>query len=82
MRFVLMGLATAVAVLASDPSHAQVRRSWCSEGHIGFGTLDCSFSTLEQCRASASGTGRHCTPNPAMARRPVDGRQSPRRSDY
>jgi hypothetical protein len=41
---------------------------------------NCGYATLEQCRASVSGVGGFCAPNPRYAQRPYDDdRASPRR---
>ena len=69
MRFFMMGLATALAVLAlSAPSgDAQTffSKRYCTfGGNNNSGEADCSYNTLEQCRASASGLARYCGENP------------------
>ena len=57
---VLVGVAV---MAAADPADAQNRR-WCTQRGAGsWGFPDCSYDTFEQCRASASGTGRFCTTN-------------------
>ena len=68
MRLVLIGLATLIVALAADvqSGSAQSSKRYCTQGG-GFdssGEADCSFSTWEQCRASASGLGRYCFENP------------------
>jgi Protein of unknown function (DUF3551) len=67
MRFVVLGLVIAAGALGlSAPSaSAQFNNRFCTQGGLGgFGSMDCAYSTWEQCLASASGTGRHCTENP------------------
>jgi hypothetical protein len=36
---------------------------WCATGISQSGSSNCYFVTLQQCQASASGTGAFCTPN-------------------
>jgi hypothetical protein len=36
---------------------------WCA--NYTFGTRNCGFVTIEQCRASVSGVGGSCAPNPS-----------------
>jgi len=49
----------AVGVSSADPY------KWCAQygGHEGGGT-NCGFVTIEQCRATISGMGGFCVPNP------------------
>ena len=50
----------AVGVAAADPYR------WCAEysgGDTG-GATNCGFVTIEQCRATISGIGGTCVPNP------------------
>jgi Protein of unknown function (DUF3551) len=50
-----------LVMLSAEPAEAR-GRAFCMRGH---GARDCSFDTMEQCRASASGrTGMHCMANP------------------
>jgi len=50
-----------VMLLSADPAEAR-GRAFCMRGQGG---RDCSFNTMEQCRASASGrVGMHCMANP------------------
>lgn len=54
------------AFAGSAPAHAQ-DYPWCVQGK-GVGYLgDCSFSTREQCLASASGRNVSCGLNPRVA---------------
>jgi len=70
MRLTLTGLAAAIAILAVDVSTASAqpggtRNPFCiRDGVAGPGTWDCSYQTMQQCRASASGAGGGCTRNP------------------
>ena len=48
---------------------------WCADysgGGLG-GARNCYFITLEQCRATVSGAGGTCTPNPFYTGPPSDG---------
>jgi hypothetical protein len=53
---------------AIDVAQAGVEYPWCAvyrESTVG--ATNCGFSTLAQCRATISGVGGMCTPNPAYA---------------
>jgi hypothetical protein len=70
MRLVFAGMAAAIALLAADiqPVSAQPggsRNPYClRDGAMGRGNWDCSYHTMQQCLASASGAGGSCTANP------------------
>ena len=54
---------------------------WCAEytgGGLG-GSSNCYFMTIEQCRATVSGVGGYCSPNPFYTGAPVNQRPAPRR---
>ena len=73
MRYVLIGLGIAVAALAADvhSSNAQgYSNRWCTDGggRGNSGVLQCSYATLDQCRASARGLGMGCVQNPDYGR--------------
>jgi hypothetical protein len=69
-RIVLAGLALVAAVTVFDipAADAQVssgRNPYCiRDGVGGRGSWDCSYQTMAQCLASASGAGGGCTTNP------------------
>ena len=72
MRFALMGLASAFAVLAlgvpsSDAQESFFNKRYCTFGgsEQSGGQPDCSYNTWEQCRASVSGGS--CGENPYYA---------------
>ena len=74
MRFALMGLASAFAVLAlgvpSSDAQSFFNKRYCVFSGGGLpsgGSEDCSYNTWEQCRASASGLARYCGENPYYA---------------
>jgi hypothetical protein len=73
MRLALIGFATAIAALAAgvQSGSAQFNSRYCTDGGSdnSSGLPDCSYSTWEQCRASASGLARYCTENPAYVAR-------------
>jgi hypothetical protein len=67
MRTIMIGLVTTVAALAAHvPSSDAQPRRYCTFGGSdqSSGEPDCSYSTWEQCRASASGLARYCGENP------------------
>ena len=68
MRLILAGVAAAIALLAVDmqPAAAQnTTRPYCMRGGtFGAGSWDCSYYSMQQCLASASGLNGSCGPNP------------------
>jgi hypothetical protein len=56
---------------AVDTASADPYR-WCAHysGKLG-GASNCWFMTLEQCRATVSGVGGYCAPNPFFDGRPI-----------
>ena len=60
--FVLL-ISGGLVTLSADPAQSR-GRAFCMQGPAAAGR-DCSFDTLAQCRASASGrSGMHCMANP------------------
>jgi hypothetical protein len=57
--------AIAAAAMTVTPAHADPYK-WCAVygGRDGNGGKNCGFVTLEQCRATISGAGGTCEPNP------------------
>jgi hypothetical protein len=55
---------------------------WCADyGELGgIGGRNCYFMTLEQCRATVSGVGGICVPNPFYDGLPIDGSKPVRRT--
>ncbi len=85
MRFILITVCAVLSLSAVgiQPSAAQSRgpTPWCIEnGANGFGTMDCTYWTLQQCRESASGAGGFCVQNPRYIGPRRD--QPPRRGYY
>jgi hypothetical protein len=71
MRFLVVAIVTVAAALAANiqSSDAQIsfyNKRFCTfgGGSHSSGEPDCSYSTWEQCQASASGLGRYCSENP------------------
>ena len=62
MRTIIAATAVLMAASWSGEANADPYR-WCAEGIGSSGASNCYFLTLEQCRASASGTGAICVPN-------------------
>jgi hypothetical protein len=67
--------------LAGDASAQPIngRAPWCSTFAQYGGTLDCSYDSLKQCMAGASGVSNQCSRNPWY--RPGDDRR-PRPRDW
>jgi uncharacterized protein DUF3551 len=71
MRVILASLAAAVAILTVNaPTTASAQpgnptRPYClRDGINGPGMWDCSYYSMQQCLATASGNGGSCQPNP------------------
>ena len=70
MRLIFAGLAAAIAILAANVQSASAQaanptRPYClRDGVMGAGNWDCSYYTMDQCRATAHGNGGSCQPNP------------------
>jgi hypothetical protein len=81
MRLALIGFATAIAALAGgvQSGSAQFNSRYCTDGGgaESSGMPDCSYSTWEQCRASASGLARYCTENPDYVARASERQNRP-----
>ena len=79
MRKVMLAMLAVAAVGAGSTAvsaPAAADYPWCAQGR-GFGIPgDCSYSTYEQCQASASGRALYCNINPraAFAQQPRRGR--------
>jgi hypothetical protein len=62
---VVLAAGFTLSPLAVGAAHASDRYPWCavySERSVG--ATNCGFTTLEQCRATISGVGGTCQPNP------------------
>ena len=70
MRLILASLAAAIAILTVNAPSASAQpgnptRPYClRDGVNGGGSWDCSYYSMDQCRATASGAGGSCQPNP------------------
>jgi hypothetical protein len=70
MRIAVLAILTLAAVSAAAPARAQTynpRYPVCMEMYDGFRTFICAYTSLEQCRWSASGLGAVCVVNPYPA---------------
>jgi hypothetical protein len=64
-KVILLVAAAALMELASNTAQAREYR-WCAYyGLFGSEATNCGFDTLAQCRATISGIGGTCQPNPA-----------------
>ena len=68
--------ATGISLAATGPAEA-VEYPYCAYGQWSGGG-GCSYSTLEQCRASISGVGGSCVTNPRYAPNPNAATRPPR----
>lgn len=70
-KFVWMTLATGL-IAAAAPASAQTydpRFPVCIQTYGADGsTIECTFSTIEQCKLSAAGRAAECMPNPFFGR--------------
>ena len=64
MREVLAAMALLAIAGASDRATA-VEYPWCAYYGDSHGGINCGFVSLEQCRATISGNGGTCQPNPS-----------------
>ena len=66
MRFILLTLLTIFGFEVSDPALAQLTTQFpfCIQGVDNPGWSGCSFSTFQECQATASGTEAECLSNP------------------
>jgi Protein of unknown function (DUF3551) len=76
MRFPALAMLTIAAALTATPAPAQTydpNYPVCLQTYdIGGGVIDCSYASLAQCSATASGRAAQCLANPFFA-----GAQSP-----
>jgi Protein of unknown function (DUF3551) len=75
-RNVVPLLVAAALMGLSATNTAQAREyPWCAYyGLFGSEATNCGFNTLAQCRATISGIGGSCQPNPAYRGRTTEGR--------
>jgi hypothetical protein len=70
MRKVQFVLGTMVLMWLAGGATARADNAWCiQDSEYGY-PGDCSYQTLGQCQASASGRKGFCGQNPAVATRP------------
>jgi len=74
MRIALATLFVIGVAAATTPVQADPYR-WCAQysGDGSGGGSNCWFMTIEQCRATVSGIGGVCTPNPFYDGVPIGG---------
>jgi hypothetical protein len=65
MRTILAAIVMLVSATVAASAQADPYR-WCADygGWRGGGASNCYFMTIEQCRATISGVGGTCRPNP------------------
>jgi len=68
MKTITPSILLALVLLAGlvPSAHADIQYPWCAQysGGMGGGGTNCGFSTIDQCRATVSGVGGFCVPNP------------------
>jgi hypothetical protein len=85
-RTVMLGLLALTAALTLDAAPAIAKSGprvypWCAQYNLPGGPMNCSFSTVEQCRVEVSGVGGYCAVNPYSAYNPpASVSAAPRRS--
>ena len=83
MRIALIGLAVITIMLPAGVELASAQpRPWCLQtgrGGPGGGIPDCTYYTLQQCRATVSGIGGYCKPNPFYDGSPIGGQPRSKR---
>lgn len=70
MRWAIAAILTLAAVSAAAPARAQTYNPnypVCMEIYEGFRTFECAYTSLQQCRWSASGLPALCVMNPYPA---------------
>jgi hypothetical protein len=71
MRMLAAGCTILICGAFTEPVAADPYK-WCAVyGGSEGGSTNCYFMTLDQCRATVSGTGGFCTPNGFYDGRPV-----------
>jgi len=81
MRIPLIGFAFLAIVLPAGVETAAAQsppKPWCLQagrGGPGGGLLDCTYYTLQQCRASMGGGTDGCSQNPALAWDRIEGKR-------
>jgi hypothetical protein len=74
MRYVtVMALMIAASNFAPRSARAEVYYPWCA--YYDAWSYSCGFTTLQQCRATVSGVGGACRPNPYAAAVDARGRR-------
>jgi hypothetical protein len=81
MRIALIGFAALAIVLPAVLETAEAQsppKPWCLQsgrGGPGGGLPDCTYYTLQQCRASIGGGAEGCFQNPALAWDRIEGKR-------
>ena len=78
MRIIALATTTLMA-LSLSPAAAHAEGSWCAQYSGRAGGSNCGFHSFAQCRATVSGIGGFCQPNPFRA---YDATRAPRRRTY
>jgi hypothetical protein len=73
----MLALAAIATPLATTGPAEAVEYPYCASGQWAGGG-GCSYSTLDQCRASISGVGGSCVTNPRYAANPSAAMRPPR----
>lgn len=66
----VLALAICVALAGDAAPQRRIIYPWCAFYNVMGGVTECFFHNLEQCRASVSGVGGFCSPNPAYVEPP------------
>ena len=81
--FILAAVAFASLSIFVTPVWAEIEYPWCAQyGGSSGGGRNCGFSTIEQCRATISGMGGFCAPNPFYSGSASDTSRTKRKRQY
>jgi hypothetical protein len=63
MQYKLIGLTLLIAVSVADTASAEILYPWCRQSADG--SINCGFSSQQQCQDTAVGKGAFCVENPS-----------------
>jgi hypothetical protein len=63
MRFLLLVFAICASLVGTGKSAEAQNYPWCAHLGTGFDSMNCGFTTFQQCMDTVSGIGGFCQPN-------------------